>query len=215
MGHGWEGVVLKLFRGKDFVFTVTGAEQVTERYRRVHFSDGGLLQATGIHPTIWPPRDSLARVIRPLDLSDRVLAVRLLTIQHAAYAVEAELIGFDGIPPLQEDLAGLMASTEHWLGRYDGSTLVGAVAYELEDDSVEISRLIVDPAYSRRGHGRALLDHLDAVEPRPVSLVSTGSANTPAVNLYKSRGYTESSRTTIAPGVQLTHFRRGRSESVR
>ncbi|WP_165553345.1 SIP domain-containing protein [Kribbella capetownensis] len=25
MGHGWEGVVLKLFRGKDFVLTVTGA----------------------------------------------------------------------------------------------------------------------------------------------------------------------------------------------
>jgi len=24
VGHGWEGVVLKLFRGKDFVFTVTG-----------------------------------------------------------------------------------------------------------------------------------------------------------------------------------------------
>ncbi|MEV4266709.1 siderophore-interacting protein [Kribbella sp. NPDC049584] len=53
MGHGWEGVVLKLFRGKDFVFTVTGAEQVTERYRRVHFTDGGLLQAIGVHPTMW------------------------------------------------------------------------------------------------------------------------------------------------------------------
>lgn len=53
MRHGWEGVVLKLFRAKDFVFTVTGAEQVTERYRRVHFADGGLLQAAGVHPTMW------------------------------------------------------------------------------------------------------------------------------------------------------------------
>ncbi|TWD81331.1 NADPH-dependent ferric siderophore reductase [Kribbella amoyensis] len=53
MGHGWEGVVLKLFRGKDFEFTVTGAEQVTERYRRVHFTDGGLLAAVGTHPTMW------------------------------------------------------------------------------------------------------------------------------------------------------------------
>jgi NADPH-dependent ferric siderophore reductase len=51
--HGWEGAVLKLFRGKDFTFTVTGAEQVTERYRRVHFTDGGLLQALGVHPTMW------------------------------------------------------------------------------------------------------------------------------------------------------------------
>lgn len=53
MGRGWEGVVLKLFRGKDFVLTVTGAEQVTERYRRVHFTDGGMLEATGVHPTMW------------------------------------------------------------------------------------------------------------------------------------------------------------------
>ncbi|MEV5970637.1 siderophore-interacting protein [Streptomyces sp. NPDC051921] len=52
-GHGWEGVVLKLFRGKDFTFTVTGAEQVTEHYRRVRLTDGGLLAAAGVHPTMW------------------------------------------------------------------------------------------------------------------------------------------------------------------
>jgi ribosomal protein S18 acetylase RimI-like enzyme len=148
-------------------------------------------------------------VIRSLDLSDRALAERLLTIQHAAYAVEAELIGFDGIPPLQEDLAGLMTSTEHWLGRYDGDVLVGAVAYEFPDDAtVEISRLIVDPAHARRGHGRALLDHLDALEPRPVSLVSTGSANTPATSLYTSRDYTETGQVEVAPGIHITQFRR-------
>ncbi|MGW1884077.1 siderophore-interacting protein [Streptomyces sp. NPDC001970] len=53
MGHGWEGVVLKLMRGKDFAFTVTGSEQVTERYRRVRLTDGGMLGATGVHPTMW------------------------------------------------------------------------------------------------------------------------------------------------------------------
>ncbi|MEU1278050.1 siderophore-interacting protein [Streptomyces sp. NPDC005805] len=53
MGHGWEGVVLKLFRGKDFTFTVTGAEQVTEHFRRIHFTDGGMLAQTGVHPTMW------------------------------------------------------------------------------------------------------------------------------------------------------------------
>ncbi len=52
-GHGWEGAVLKLLRGKDFVLTVTGAEQVTEHYRRVHLTDGGMLATTGVHPTMW------------------------------------------------------------------------------------------------------------------------------------------------------------------
>lgn len=55
VGKGWEGVVLKLLRGKDFTFTVTGAQDVTEHYRRVHFTDGGLLAAVGesLHPTMW------------------------------------------------------------------------------------------------------------------------------------------------------------------
>jgi ribosomal protein S18 acetylase RimI-like enzyme len=152
-------------------------------------------------------------VIRPLDVRDRALAERLLEIQHRAYAVEAELIGFDGIPPLQEDLDGLMSSTEHWLGRYDGDLLVGAVAYELPDDStVDITRLIVDPAHARRGHGRALLDHLDGLEPGRTSLVSTGTANTPAVALYTSRGYHEVARIEIAPGVTVTQFSRPNSQ---
>ncbi|MFJ5722375.1 siderophore-interacting protein [Streptomyces sp. NPDC093149] len=54
MGHGWEGVVLKLMRGRDFTFTVTGTERVTEDFHRVHLTDGGLLAATGgAHPTMW------------------------------------------------------------------------------------------------------------------------------------------------------------------
>ncbi|MGW0783832.1 siderophore-interacting protein [Streptomyces sp. NPDC002913] len=54
MGHGWEGVVLKLFRGRDFTFTVTGTERVTEDFLRIRVTDGGLLDATGgAHPTMW------------------------------------------------------------------------------------------------------------------------------------------------------------------
>ncbi|MEU5162670.1 siderophore-interacting protein [Streptomyces sp. NPDC020875] len=53
MGHGWEGVVLKLMRGKDFRFTVTGTEAVGDRFHRVHFTDGGMLAQTGAHPTMW------------------------------------------------------------------------------------------------------------------------------------------------------------------
>ncbi|MFF8403220.1 siderophore-interacting protein [Streptomyces sp. NPDC015684] len=52
-GRGWEGAVLKLLRAKDFVLTVTEAEDVTADYRRLRLSDGGLLAATGAHPTMW------------------------------------------------------------------------------------------------------------------------------------------------------------------
>ncbi|MER7894940.1 siderophore-interacting protein [Streptomyces sp. NPDC096046] len=52
-GRGWEGAVLKLLRGKDFEFTVTDVEDVTPHYRRLRFTDGGLLAATGVHPAMW------------------------------------------------------------------------------------------------------------------------------------------------------------------
>src|SRR5690606_11178241 len=52
-GRGWEGAVLKLLRAKDFTFTVTDSEDVTVGCRRVHFTDGGLLSAVAVHPTMW------------------------------------------------------------------------------------------------------------------------------------------------------------------
>ncbi|PZT72410.1 MULTISPECIES: siderophore-interacting protein [unclassified Streptomyces] len=54
MGHGWEGVVLKLMRGRDFTFTVTATEPPAGGFRRLTVTDGGLLAATGgAHPTMW------------------------------------------------------------------------------------------------------------------------------------------------------------------
>ncbi|GAA4930781.1 siderophore-interacting protein [Streptomyces coeruleoprunus] len=53
MGHGWQGAVLKLMRAKDFTLTVTSNERVSDRLHRLSFSDGGMLRATGVHPTMW------------------------------------------------------------------------------------------------------------------------------------------------------------------
>ncbi|MFJ5778928.1 siderophore-interacting protein [Streptomyces sp. NPDC093094] len=53
MGHGWQGAVLKLMRGKDFTFTVRHNERISDRLHRLSFTDGGMLEATGTHPTMW------------------------------------------------------------------------------------------------------------------------------------------------------------------
>ncbi|MER7644508.1 siderophore-interacting protein [Streptomyces sp. NPDC126522] len=52
-GRGWEGAVLRLLRAKDYEFTVTRADDVTPHYRRLRLTDGGMLAATGVHPTMW------------------------------------------------------------------------------------------------------------------------------------------------------------------
>ncbi|MET3367658.1 UNVERIFIED_CONTAM: NADPH-dependent ferric siderophore reductase [Jeotgalibacillus campisalis] len=53
MKRNWEGVVLKVMGAKDFTLEVTGREEITPDFLRVHVRDGGLLERSGLHPTMW------------------------------------------------------------------------------------------------------------------------------------------------------------------
>lgn len=141
-----------------------------------------------------------------LDLGDDATAERLLAVQHAAYAVEAALIGDDRIPPVREDLAGLRAAAVHWLGALDGGELLGAVAWsEPGDPAVDVERLVVDPRHHRRGVGRALVTELLRATSGPV-VVSTGRDNGPACRLYASLGFVPAGDAEVLPGLWVRRF---------
>ncbi|USX49349.1 N-acetyltransferase [Lentzea sp. HUAS12] len=135
-----------------------------------------------------------------LDLSDDTVLHELWTVQRLAYAVEAELIGFDGIPPLHESLDELRACGETFLGLYDEEGLAGAVSYRLDGSTVDIHRLVVHPRAHRRGIASRLLDAL----PDGPQVVSTGTKNEPALALYRGRGFVETGTREVGPGVSLT-----------
>ncbi|WBB77414.1 GNAT family N-acetyltransferase [Micromonospora sp. WMMD882] len=140
--------------------------------------------------------------------ADEALARRLLAVQHAAYAVEAALIGDDRIPPLRETLGELRAAPLRWLGAYQGDLLVGAVAWTEDAATVDIDRLVVDPAAHRRGTGRALVRAvLTRAGDRRV-LVATGRANHPARGLYESLGFRPVADAEPAPGLWITRYER-------
>ena len=140
-----------------------------------------------------------------LDLSDDAVLHELWTVQRLAYAVEAEIIGFDGIPPLHETPAELRASGETFLGLYDEEGLAGALSYELVGSTVDICRLVVHPRAHRRGIASRLLDAL----PAGPQIVSTGTKNEPALRLYRKRGFVETGTREIAPGVTITELSNG------
>jgi ribosomal protein S18 acetylase RimI-like enzyme len=135
-----------------------------------------------------------------LDLSDDTVLHELWTVQRLAYAVEAELIGFDGIPPLHESLEELRAAQETFLGLYDEEGLVGAVSYQLDGSTVDICRLVVHPRAHRRGIASKLLDAL----PEGPQIVSTGTKTEPALRLYRKRGFVETGTHEVGPGVSIT-----------
>jgi len=113
----------------------------------------------------------------------------VLAVQHAAYAIEAELIGYPDLPPLHETLAVLQATREElWLCD-EGDDLVGVVGLEHGEDEVIIARLFVAPACFRRGVGSALVAHALAQAAGRRVRVGTGARNAPALALYERFGF--------------------------
>ncbi|WP_310726400.1 GNAT family N-acetyltransferase [Streptomyces sp. N2A] len=163
---------------------------------------------TGQRPAAPESHGPFAEPVR-LDLSDPETLRHLWDLQRAAYAVEARLIGFGGIPPLHESLEQLRACDESFLGVREGAGLVGAVAWtRLPNGALEICRLVVHPVAHRRGVATALLDALDSIEPAELTVVSTGTANLPALVLYLRRGFIPVGERQIALGVTVTLLER-------
>ena len=149
-----------------------------------------------------PP--NLCPVLGPIDLSNDDVAVRVIEIQRASYRVEADLIGFEGIPPMHEDVGDLRSLDLQWLGSWESGLLVGVIGWSTISDSCEIDRLAVHPEHFRRGHGRALVS---AVMNHPTVTVSTGTNNAPARRLYESLGFVAVNEHKIGPGVTVTELR--------
>ncbi len=141
------------------------------------------------------------------DIDPTAVAARIVEIQLAAYAVEAALIGFDGIPQLSETADQVRSRTDlRWHGAFDDDgRLVGLIAWESVGGIVDIDRLAIDPLVARRGWGRRLVQAVPRDQP---TIVSTGTENEPATNLYRDEGFVEVGRTEVAPGVFTTQFRR-------
>jgi GNAT superfamily N-acetyltransferase len=158
-----------------------------------------------------PVRYTLNWMIQParLDLRDAATVQELWELQRQAYAVEAELIGYDGIPPLHESPDQLRSCGESFLGLYQDGRLTGAVAWRrLDDATLDICRLVVHPPAHRSGIATSLLDALDALEPADRTIVSTGTGNIPALTLYRRRGFVPTADREIAPGVTVTLLER-------
>lgn len=130
--------------------------------------------------------------IERLDLTIHDNASDLWRLQHAAYRIEAKLIGVPDLPPLHDTTASLQASEETFWGYRDGDgELIGAIAAEIaKDGSGVISRMMVHPDHFRQGIAGALISHMmHAWDQVAVWEVTAEARNLPAIALYERYGF--------------------------
>lgn len=132
-------------------------------------------------------------------------AKEIQKLQQQAYQIEAEMMGFDGIPQLKESILEIQNTEEIFLG-YTGEQLKGFLSYKEDGSTIDIHRLAVAPACFQQGIASALLKELMERFNDRNFLVSTGSANEPAKNLYRKHGFKEQGVFEVAPGIWCTEF---------
>lgn len=139
-----------------------------------------------------------------VDIHQPEIAQQIYTLQQAAYRIEGELIGYAALPPLLESLETLQQSGEQFLAFQEAGQLAGVLAYTRNDSVLEICRMMVSPAYFRRGIAAKLLQALEAIEAEVNQIVvSTAAQNLPALALYQKYNYRHRFTTTLPDGLKL------------
>ncbi|AIQ60934.1 GNAT family N-acetyltransferase [Paenibacillus borealis] len=146
-----------------------------------------------------------------LNLQDETTLDELWSLQHKAYRLEAEIIGFRDIPPLLETRDMLSRVKEDFYGCFDDTEeLMGAVAVmEEAPGKLTVTRMMVNPDYFRQGVAGRMLEFIFArYAGMEQFIVSTGKLNVPAVTLYTKHGFVPVGVEEVATGVELIEFHR-------
>ena len=148
-------------------------------------------------------------MIVSLNHKEEKTAQLMLKVQLPAYKVEAKLIGFDGIPQLKDDVQSIQASHENFIGYMSEDHLTAFLSYSESDSDYQICRLVVHPNFFKRGIARQLVEHfLNEIVKNKKVVVTTGADNFPAINLYKSFGFTFQKKLEVAPNFFIACFER-------
>ena len=133
-------------------------------------------------------------------------ARQMLEIQRNAYAVEAELLGFDEIPARYETIDVIQNLPGTSYGLFIEERIIGFVTIESSETTVEITKLCIDPTYFRARLATTLLEHVLKLHKGKLVYVHTGKHNGPAKRLYTKLGFERSAEFEPELGVTLIRY---------
>lgn len=153
-------------------------------------------------------------------------AGELLTVQKAAFSLEAATVGSSIIPPLLETLAELRTVIDQslagpgqvWVARLDHPDgrprrIIGAVRGSVDDHDRSawyVGRLMVAPDQHRRGVGAALMAAVEQHAPPTCTRIRLFTAEASKANhrFYRRRGYRRTERRLDAEGIAVVVMER-------
>ncbi|KAB2330686.1 GNAT family N-acetyltransferase [Bacillus mesophilum] len=148
-------------------------------------------------------------MIQKIDITDPEHAKAVLDVQILSYNIEADIIGYQDIPPLKDTVEALQQCGEIFFGYYCGEKLCGVISFKLEKNILDIHRLIVHPQYFRKGIAGDLLSFIEIyMENIDAICVSTASKNVPAVQFYIKSGFSRLEEIRVNEQLSLTSFKK-------
>ncbi|CAG9620173.1 GNAT family N-acetyltransferase [Sutcliffiella rhizosphaerae] len=149
-------------------------------------------------------------MITKMNINNVKNAKEVLNIQIPSYKVEAAIIGVDEdeLPPLKDTVETLQQSGETFYGYYIEEKVCGVISFMIENEFVNIHRLVVHPDHFRKGIASQLLTFVLTNYPAKTTKVATAVKNTPAVMFYESNGFQKVREVFIHDQLSLVHFER-------
>ena len=151
-------------------------------------------------------------VIELLDHHSQGVARQIYDVFQLSYEIEAGLVGSSDFPPLRRKALHIQSSKSQFLGERIGADLASVVEFSQSGDELSIDSLVVHPQYFRRGLASQLMRSLLNREDWQRAKVETAAANSPALDLYRKFGFSESKRWLTADGIEKVGLLRGCSD---
>ncbi|HOW17551.1 MAG TPA: GNAT family N-acetyltransferase [Phycisphaerae bacterium] len=140
-------------------------------------------------------------------------AAAILDLQRLAYQSEAARYDDYAIPPLTETLAELRAQfgSRTFLVAVEEGCIVGSVRGHLQGATCHVERLIVSPAFQRRGIGTELLKRIESEFPTARRFeLFTGHRSDGNIRLYERLGYRSFRQERVSEKLTLVFMEKGR-----
>ena len=114
----------------------------------------------------------------------------MAVVTTRAYDVYEVLLGYLP-PPATEDPLSWIAAEEAWVGERDSEVMAVLLA-QVYDTHLLVRSAVVDPDWQGEGHGRALLDHAEALARErglPEVRLTTNMLMERNISLYRHCGF--------------------------